>query len=604
MGINFRCVSALVRRFCLAQSLPVLLFLTTHYAQAATITVNTTDDSAGETLCSLRQAIQAGNTNAAVGGCVAGEAGVDTIMLPADLYTLTIAGQSENAAQTGDLDIHEDLVINGADRATTIIDGAKLDRIFEIAAGATVTLTNLTLQNGRAGSAGGPGQLTAAGGAIYNAGRLTLRATNILSNSAPYSATASSRGGAIYSTGPLTLAETLFQGNQAQAGGALYAIAEQVVITDSRFIANQAESGGAIYLGAQSVTTISQSQILSNTANAEHTVGGGLVNAGVLTMTAVLVAHNLAFPRGQIANAYSQGGGIANLAQARLTIAGSTIADNGAWGDYYPDSQGGGIYSSGSLQIRQSRITGNATSGEGGGVFGGDSYRDVLFENNSAGYQGGGLYGLGNLMNVTIRNNRVGEAGQGGGGYGCGTLVNVTISHNHADNFGSGGGLGFDERREGIALFGNCLTLKHVTIISNSATSGAGLLLITSSFTGLRMGNTVIAHNDSSNNCTLSAATVQSLGGNYVDDLSCEVTALTDRQGELPDPLLGPLADNGGMTQTHMLQAGSPLIDSGVCHGSIMTDQRNASRPQGYGCDIGAVEAPGPLLRFLPFVRK
>lgn len=604
MGINFCCVSALVRRFCLAQTLPVLLFLTTHYAQAATITVNTTGDSLGETLCSLRSAIRAGNTNSAVGGCRTGEAGLDTIVLPAGLYALTSAGPNENAAQTGDLDIHEDLVINGADRATTIIDGAKLDRIFEIAAGATVTLTNLALQNGRAGPAGDPAQLAAAGGAIYNAGWLTLRATNILSNSAPYSATAPSRGGAIYSTGPLTLAETLFQGNQAQVGGALYAIAEQVVITGSRFIANQAETGGALYLDEQSVTTISQSQILSNTASAEHTVGGGLANAGVLTMTAVRVAHNEAFPRGQIANAYSQGGGIANLARATLTITHSTIDDNHVSDADFPESQGGGVYNAGFLYVQQTGVRENSASGEGGGIFGGGTYRDVTIEQNSAGYSGGGLYGLGNLTNVTISHNTVGEFGHGGGGYGCGTLVNVTISHNHADNFGRGGALSFDDRREGIALIGNCLTLDHATIISNSATSGAGLLLVTSGFAGLRMGNSVIAHNEGSSNCNLSEATGQSFGGNYVDDQSCQVTAPTDRQGDLPEPQLGPLADNGGLALTHLPQAGSPLIDSGNCDSSTLADQRGAARPQGYGCDVGAVEAPGPFLRFLPNVSK
>ena len=54
------------------------------------------------------------------------------------------------------------------------------------------------------------------------------------------------------------------------------------------------------------------------------------------------------------------------------------------------------------------------------------------------------------------------------------------------------------------------------------------------------------------------------------------------------DPLLGPLADNGGLTPTHALLAGSPAIDAaGACTG---TDQRGVPRPQGEACDIGAFE--------------
>jgi cysteine-rich repeat protein len=54
------------------------------------------------------------------------------------------------------------------------------------------------------------------------------------------------------------------------------------------------------------------------------------------------------------------------------------------------------------------------------------------------------------------------------------------------------------------------------------------------------------------------------------------------------DPRLGPLADNGGLTPTHALLAGSPAVDAaGACTG---TDQRGVPRPQGAACDIGAFE--------------
>jgi CSLREA domain-containing protein len=65
---------------------------------------------------------------------------------------------------------------------------------------------------------------------------------------------------------------------------------------------------------------------------------------------------------------------------------------------------------------------------------------------------------------------------------------------------------------------------------------------------------------------------------------------------QIPDLLVGPLADNGGPTQTRLPQPGSPLVDHipigapGQCDGTIATDQRGVPRPVGPGCDVGAVE--------------
>jgi hypothetical protein len=59
------------------------------------------------------------------------------------------------------------------------------------------------------------------------------------------------------------------------------------------------------------------------------------------------------------------------------------------------------------------------------------------------------------------------------------------------------------------------------------------------------------------------------------------------------DPLLGPLQDNGGATSTMSPGIGSAAIDAYVPPGAgcpAATDQRGVRRPQGAGCDIGAVE--------------
>ena len=59
------------------------------------------------------------------------------------------------------------------------------------------------------------------------------------------------------------------------------------------------------------------------------------------------------------------------------------------------------------------------------------------------------------------------------------------------------------------------------------------------------------------------------------------------------DPLLGPLADNGGPTFTQALLPGSPAIDAGVAVAGVTTDQRGVPRPQGTAPDIGAFESRG-----------
>jgi hypothetical protein len=57
------------------------------------------------------------------------------------------------------------------------------------------------------------------------------------------------------------------------------------------------------------------------------------------------------------------------------------------------------------------------------------------------------------------------------------------------------------------------------------------------------------------------------------------------------NPLLGPLQFNHGETQTHALLPGSPAIDGAHAIDCTPVDQRGVLRPQGAGCDIGAVEA-------------
>ncbi len=113
-------------------------------------------------VCTLRAAIQASNANS----------GTDTISLPAGVYTLTIAGRNEDAAATGDLDITDAVTVTGAGAGSAIIDGNGIDRVFDVFASGTTTISGVTIRNGNPGAATGGGIL--AGGVGNNVVSLNL----------------------------------------------------------------------------------------------------------------------------------------------------------------------------------------------------------------------------------------------------------------------------------------------------------------------------------------------------------------------------------------------------------------------------------------------
>ncbi len=116
-----------------------------------TISVTTTkDDISKNGNCTLREAVQAANTNKTVDRCPAGSSSsTDVIKLGRGTYALSIKGPFENSNKKGDIDITQSVKIIGAGRSYTIIDGKKIDRVFENrSTTATVTFQDLTIQNG------------------------------------------------------------------------------------------------------------------------------------------------------------------------------------------------------------------------------------------------------------------------------------------------------------------------------------------------------------------------------------------------------------------------------------------------------------------------
>jgi hypothetical protein len=182
------------------------------------------------------------------------------------------------------------------------------------------------------------------------------------------------------------------------------------------------------------------------------------------------------------------------------------------------------------------------------------------------------------------------STGFGGGGINSNStgqldLQTSTISGNSTTGSAGGGGI----YKNSLAV----ISVTSATITGNSSTNGGRNIHLASSGS-LSALNTIIANPASGANCA--GIAVISLGFNLISDASCYPFPFT---GDLQNvnPLLAPLANNGGLTPTHGLQAGSPAIDAGS-PAVPAVDQRGVARPIGTGFDIGAFEgtisAPPP----------
>jgi hypothetical protein len=212
------------------------------------------------------------------------------------------------------------------------------------------------------------------------------------------------------------------------------------------------------------------------------------------------------------------------------------------------------------------------------------------------------------LNRVTVSGNSA--TGGNGGGITTGwrrfepdsAFQNVTISHNSANN-GCGGGI--LHSAPSVPSAGPSLSIFTTTITENTASDGAGLCSGGVPF--LQLTNTIVANNARSGkdySLTESPPLSISRGHNLDSDGTCAFTGPGDLSRA--QPRLGPLADNGGLTQTHALLANSPAIDTGDNATCPATDQRGVGRPiDGTGdggavCDMGAYEAPAPVAALDP----
>ena len=260
----------------------------------------------------------------------------------------------------------------------------------------------------------------------------------------------------------------------------------------------------------------------------------------------------------------------------RATISGLTIQNGGNV------AHGGGI-----------RITG----GGGGGRM---TLDNVVICNNTASVSGGGIFndGVITISDVEISGNTSGDTGGGLSNDEQATLTRVTISGNNAT--------------EGAGIYnsnqGNLLDLVNATISGNTATAngggihtaklvnltnvtlafnfGGGGVFVTGGLGEVQLKNSILANNTGGN----SNGALISLGNNIDSDGS----ALLGDPLDGVDPMLGPLADNGGQTKTHALLVGSPAVNAGIAAGAPVVDQRGISRDA--IPDIGAFESQNNVI--------
>jgi CSLREA domain-containing protein len=423
-------------------------------ASAADIPVNTpVDDIVSNGNCTLREAIQAANTDSVVDACAAGS-GADTVILPAGVYTLTIPGVDEDANQTGDLDITGTLTIRA--NATTI-NASGLDRALHAQPGEyTVTVQGLTITNGADRS----GVLNAGGGAWFQS-HAVLSGTHFISNTAlegggalfARTATLTSTGfirnvanihaggaafegdTALYDTAfvsntaglvaggatfraPAALLRTRFEGNRggSTAGGAMFD--SRTVASDSWFIANEGPTGGATFARAE----ITNTRFISNIGD----YSGGALFFGASSV------HSSTFAGNRSVNA----GGAAFWSEAKLraNLFYSNTAYDGSGGgasftseatlqddrfEYNVASQhGGGAHFAVTATLQSVRFEGNqTTTGDGGGLLlhGAATVSNTLIISNSAGSDGGGVHidsaAALDIVNTLFAANQAGERG-------------------------------------------------------------------------------------------------------------------------------------------------------------------------------------------------
>jgi hypothetical protein len=234
-------------------------------------------------------------------------AGANTIEFASNLSGLTITLASDAGSELELTNTSGTQTITGPAGGVTI-DASGNNRVFQVGASVTASISGLTIADG---------DVSGSGGGLYNKGNVTL--TNVTVSSS----TASGNGGGLYDGGVMTLTNVTLTGNSAGSGGGLQEDNNgTLMLTDCTVSGNTGVFGGGIWLHTGAAT------MTGDTMSGNHgAYGGGVRNSdGTLTLTNCTLSGN---------SATSNGAGISNI--ATTTVINCTVAGNSAAHD------GGGI---------------------------------------------------------------------------------------------------------------------------------------------------------------------------------------------------------------------------------------------------------------------
>jgi hypothetical protein len=426
---------------------------------------------------------------------------------------------------------------------------------------------------GNPGGAGSNGAAGAGGGLFISGGSATIQSTTVLECTAEGADGGSGAGLYTALVGKPAMGADGGDGGDGLGGGlaAFNASVNLSLVTISKS-SGEAGNGGDGGLGVLEGGT---------GGKGGAAFGGGILNVGSnLTLVNDTVSLNSLNP---VLDGLGGRGGL-NLVQQR---GGSGIGGR---------AQGGGLYQlSGQSSISNSTFDHNEVSG--GVTFPSPNMPKVPVQVPDA--SGGGLFfdsGTANITNSTIFRNGTYED----------TVIVGGIVHQQG---GEGGGL----RNLHAAV-----QLTNDTIAGNFSGVGGGVSAHDLTIVNTLIGGSVLANSDSRNSDLLgdpdfhaeSPGKITDLGHNLIGNGGLSIGVfkgpgdLLGTAAKPIDPMLGPLAYNGGPTQTLALLAGSLAIDHGqtsaidpISGKTLSTDQRGFHRPSGLASDIGAFELQGGKMK-------
>ncbi|TCO41252.1 choice-of-anchor Q domain-containing protein [Dokdonella fugitiva] len=516
------------------------------------------------------------------------------------------------------------VTIAGPGSDALVIDAGGHDRV--IATSHSLTLSKVALVNGKAPAPAGAG--IAVGGCLYIEGDLQLTNATISGCSVGDAETGGAYGGAVAVSGAAYLKYSTIADSHATAfgaaGGGGLAVAEGPLVAVHSTIsgngvsqvvpppaapahplglASRAIGGGAATFGSAPAYFVF-SDVTGNSVDAAGSgsdgmaLGGGAFGSGKTVSYFSTIAGNTlsagdtVHGAGFYMSAYAPPAPGASRPFALPALVGgtathavvlSTIASNHATSTA-GTATGGGVFSAAPLGIQGSALRDNTVESActalcltAGGAIVGRSAVTLMASSVT-----------GNSATVTGTGSLYGATGGGIANYYAQPLVIVgsTVSGNTVTATPSRGG--------GVAA--SEVEIHNSTIAFNSATTGGGGLVLYGDgvSTNMVLSSTIVAGNTASgdpasadvlgNHAPPAAVT----GSNDIVIAHSQIALPGDTLAQ--DPLLEPLAYNGGPTLNHALGTGSPAIDTGVNSGALSTDQRGFGRTVGANPDIGAYE--------------